>query len=306
MRIFDFHADFNTPANSTFLERAESAAVPRRRYPVAPFDPLTPGRSRSRSATAAGLEHHRAAARQSADRLMHRMQYINFGTHESLVVNHTVNVGADETLANYRAGVRYYQFRKNPGNNPYTVFEQGTCRRAGDTTHRWMGSAAMNASGDLAVGFSASSASVFPSIRYAARYSGDPAGSLAQGEQEIFTGSGAQTDSGSRWGDYSNLSLDPADDIDLLVHDRDLHFASQATSAVGWLTKIAKFNVGGANTPFPKGMISGTITSCANGQPISGAIGAHEHRVLHRHGRERQLHVAEDGAGHGERDRDER
>jgi hypothetical protein len=159
MRIFDFRADFATPANSTFTERAESAAVPGGGIPVAPFNPLAPA---GRDAVPQPSPASNTAARLDAlsDRLMHRLQYINFGTHESLVVNHTVNVGADQTLANYRAGVRYYQFRKSLGNNTYFVAEQGTHAPA-DTTHRWLGSAAMNAGGDLAVGFSASSLTVF-------------------------------------------------------------------------------------------------------------------------------------------------
>ena len=261
MRIFDFRADFNTPANSTFTERVESAAAPLVGIPVAPFNPLSPSGQSDipQSSTTRRLD-------SISDRLMRRLQYINFATHESLIVNHTVNVGSDDA-ANYRAGIRYYQFRKNAGNNPYTVFEQGTyAGAAGDMTHRWMGSAAMNAAGDLAVGYSASSASIFPSIRYAARYSGDPAGSLAQGEQEIFTGTGAQTGS-SRWGDYSNLSLDPADDTTFWYTQETY----AVTSPTGWTTKVAKLNVGGANTPFPKGTVSGTITSCANNQPIAGA-----------------------------------
>nr|MBA2431916.1 carboxypeptidase regulatory-like domain-containing protein [Chthoniobacterales bacterium] len=270
MRIFDFRADFDTPANSTFTERPESAAFPLGGIAVAAFNPLSPtGRDDVPQPPPASNTTARLDA--ISDRLMHRLQYVNFGTHESLVTTHTVNVGPDQTLANYRAGVRYYQFRKNPGNNPYTVFDQGTHAPA-DTTHRWMGSAAINASGDLAVGFSASSLSVFPSIRYAARYGTDPLGSLAQGEQEIFTGTGVQTSTSSRWGDYSNLSVDPVDDNTFWFTQETYTAASQATSTVGWITKIAKFSVGGANTPFPKGTISGTITSCANGQPVADAV----------------------------------
>jgi subtilisin-like proprotein convertase family protein len=273
MRIFDFHADFATPANSTFIERPESAAVAGGGIPVAAFNPLVPGTTRDNipqpppaSATTARLD-------AIADRVMHRLQYINFGTHESLVVNHTVSVGTDTTLANYRAGVRYYEFRKAPGVAPYTVNEQGTFAGAqGDTTHRWMGSAAMNAGGDLAVGYSASSLTVFPSLRYAARFAGDPAGSLAQGEQVIFAGTGVQTDTGSRWGDYSNLSLDPSDDCSYWFTSETYTAASQATSGVGWVTKIGKFNLGSQCTAFPKGTISGTVTNCNTGLPVADAV----------------------------------
>ncbi|MDX6695391.1 MAG: hypothetical protein QOF02_2994 [Blastocatellia bacterium] len=271
MRMFDFHADFATPANSTFIERPESSAVPGGGIPVAPFNPLAPT---GRDAVPQPAPASATTARLDAisDRLMHRLQYINFGTHESLVVTHTVNVGADQTLANYRAGLRYYQFRKNLGVAPWAPFEQATFSGAvGDTTHRWMGSAAMNAAGDLAVGFSASSTSVFPSIRYAARFAADPPGGLAQGEQTMFAGTGVQTDTGSRWGDYSSLTVDPADDCSYWFTTESYTAASQATSGVGWITKIGKFNLGSPCTAFPKGTISGTVTNCNTGLPVAGA-----------------------------------
>jgi hypothetical protein len=244
LRVFDFHADFNTPANSTFIERPESAAVPGGGIPVAAFNPLVPG-GRDDVPQPAPASPTSARLDSISDRLMHRLQYINFGTHESLVVTHTVNVGADQTLANYRAGIRYYQFRKNLGVNPWAPFEQATFSgAAGDTTHRWMGSAAMNAAGDLAVGYSASSLTVFPSLRYAARFAADPPGGLTQGEQTLFAGTGVQTDTGSRWGDYSSLTLDPADDCSYWFTSESYTAASQATSGVGWVTKIGKFNLG--------------------------------------------------------------
>lgn len=269
MRIFDFHADFATPANSTLIERPESSAIPGGGIPVAPFDPTSPaGRDdipQPAPATAA------ANLDSISDRIMHRLQYINFGTHESLVVTHSVDANA---TAAYRSGIRYYQFRKNPGVSPWTVFEQGTYAGdvpATDTTHRWMGSAAMNAGGDLAVGYSAASSSVFPSIRYAARFAADVPGSLAQGEQTMFAGTGVQTDTGSRWGDYSALSLDPSDDCSFWYTTETYTAASQATSGVGWITKIGKFNLGSACTPFPKGKIAGTVTNCNTGLPVQGA-----------------------------------
>lgn len=272
MRIFDFHADFATPANSTFIERAESSAIPGGGIPVAPFNPLAPA---GRDAVPQPPPASPTTARLDAisDRLMHRLQYINFGTYESLVVNNTVNVGTDQTLANYRAGVRYYQFRKNPGVAPWAPFEQATwAGPVADTSHRWMGSAAMNAHEDLAVGFSTSSLTVFPSIRYAARFAGDPPNGLAQGEQTLFTGTGVQTDTGSRWGDYSALQVDPVDDCTFWFTTETYTAASQATSGVGWLTKIAKFNLGTACVPFQKGTISGQITNCNTGLPVAGAI----------------------------------
>jgi hypothetical protein len=127
------------------------------------------------------------------DRLMYRLAYRNFGDHESLVVNHTVDAGAG------RAGVRWYEIR-DPGGAP-AIYQQGTYAPV-DTENRWMGSVALDHVGNLAVGYSVASSSVYPSIRYTGRLASDPLGTLPQGETEIIAGSGSQTASGARWGDY--------------------------------------------------------------------------------------------------------
>src|SRR5204863_5991871 len=90
------------------------------------------------------------------------------------------------------------------------VFQQGTYQP--DSTWRWMGSTAMDKNGDLAIGFSASSASISPQIRYAGRLATDAANTLAQGEATLFSGTGSQTGTSNRWGDYSALTVDPVDD----------------------------------------------------------------------------------------------
>src|SRR5205823_313343 len=109
-----------------------------------------------------------------SDRLMFRLAYRNMGTYEALVVNHTVNAGGVD-------GIRWYELR-DP-NNPAgaSVFQQSTYA-PGDGIYRWMGSAAMDKKGNIALGFSASSSTVFPSIRYAGRLVTDPPGELTQGE----------------------------------------------------------------------------------------------------------------------------
>ncbi len=153
IRLFDFHADFATPANSTFTERAGSPLA------VAAFDPRTPpGRDDIEQPPPAN--NATMALDSISDRLMHRLQYRNFGTHESLVVSHTVNVGTGTTLALHQAGVRYYELRKT-GMGAYAVNEQASY--APDTVNRWMPSAAMDHEGNLAIGYSVSDAvSVFP------------------------------------------------------------------------------------------------------------------------------------------------
>src|SRR5437763_16619675 len=74
-----------------------------------------------------------------------------------------------------------------------------------------MGSSAMDRLGDLAVGYSVSSSSIYPSIRIAGRLPGDQLGTLGQGETSLYAGTGTQGGT-NRWGDYSSLTVDPVDD----------------------------------------------------------------------------------------------
>jgi hypothetical protein len=162
------------------------------------------------------------------DRLMYRLAYRNFGDHESLVVDHSVATGSGTG-----SGIRWYEVR-NPRTTP-TLFQQGTY--APDATYRWMGSAAMDGSGNLAVAYSTSSSTVRPGLRWAGRLAGDPAGQLTQGEQVLITGTGSQVGGLSRWGDYTALSVDPADDC-------TFWFVGQYLKADGnwnWTTRISAF-----------------------------------------------------------------
>lgn len=261
LRLFAFNANFANPAASTFTELPESPVV------VAAFDPRSPsGRD--------DIEQPAPANSGSwldsiADRLMFRLQYRNFGSHESLVVNHTVNVSgvAPTTPAAYQAGVRYYELRR-PSGGPFGVQEQATF--APDLHNRWMGSAAMDGSGNLAVGYSVSSTSLHPSIHYAARLASDPPNGLFQGEAILIAGTGVQTHTASRWGDYSALSVDPADDCTFWFTTEYYTAASQAASSAGWLTRIGSFTLPSC-TPAQTGRIEGTVRNAQSGLPIPNA-----------------------------------
>src|SRR5207253_802796 len=102
---------------------------------------------------------------------------------------------------------RWYEIRSLTGTP--VIFQQGTF--APDSDNRWMGSIAMDHVGDIAMGYSVSSSSTSPSIRYAGRLVSDPVGQMSQGEASLIGGGGSQT-SASRWGDYSMMSVDPVDD----------------------------------------------------------------------------------------------
>nr|NQU90773.1 PKD domain-containing protein [Bacteroidota bacterium] len=162
-----------------------------------------------------------------ADRLMYRLQYRNFGTHQAMVTNHTVNNGSN------KAAVRWYEMRKT--GTSWSLYQQGTYN-PNDGNHRWMGSIAMNASGDIALGYSVSGSSTYPSIRFTGRNNGDPLGTMTIAETSIFSGTHSQTGV-SRWGDYSCMSVDP-------INDQTFWFTTEySNGGWSWKTRIASFDI---------------------------------------------------------------
>jgi hypothetical protein len=265
LRLFDFAVDWAAPASSTFTERAESPLA------VAAFNPLTPA-GRTEILQAGGS--CASALDSIADRLMHRLQYRNRGGSETLVANHTVNANGitvcSTSGSTFRAGVRLYQLERTTGaGNPFAVAQQMTHAPA-DAASRWLASAASDHQNNLAVGYSVSGAAVSPSVRYTGRLAGDPAGTL-QAEATLVAGSGRQTSTGARWGDYSNLAVDPADDCTFWYSQEYYTAASQATSSVGWLTRIGNFKFSACATS-PRGALEVTVTACEGGEPVSGAV----------------------------------
>jgi len=133
-----------------------------------------------------------------------RLAYRNFRTYESLVTNQSV-----EALPGV-AGARWYEIRRTGGN--YSVYQQGTYA-PNDGVHRWMGSIAQDKNGNMALGYSVvNGTNVFPGIRYTGRLAGDPLGQMTLGEGTIINGAGVQTTTNSRWGDYTDMTVDPTDD----------------------------------------------------------------------------------------------
>ena len=196
------------------------------------------------------------------DRLMFRLAYRYFGDgHASLVVNHTVN-------ASLPVAVRWYEVQVPQGSNPF-VFQQGTF--APDSNNRWMGSIAMDQMGDIALGYSVSSAAMYPAIRYTARLQSDPLNTM-QAEQSIIEGTGSEV-GGNRWGDYSAMSVDPVDDC-------TFWYTSEYFPVSGdynWHTRIASFAFPPCTsnpvvTVAPNGLNFGTLSIGTTSAPQSATL----------------------------------
>jgi len=168
-----------------------------------------------------------------------RLAYRNFGQYEALVTNQSVEAAPSV------AGVRWYEIRRT--NGVYSVFQQGTFA-PGDGVHRWMGSVAMDRQSNMALGYSVvNGTNVFPGIRYTGRLSGDPLGQMTLGEGVIINGSGVQTTTNSRWGDYTDMTVDPTDDCTFWYVNEYYTAAGQASSPAGWQTRIASFKLPGCH-----------------------------------------------------------
>jgi hypothetical protein len=214
--LWKFHVDWANPAASSFSGPTT--------IPVAAFSPACAGGTCiPQPGTTQKLD-------SLADRLMYRLAYRNFGDHESLVVNHSVAAGTS-------VGVRWYELR-DPNGTP-TVYQQGTY--APDSSYRWMGSTAMDRNGDVALGFSVSSSSVYPSIHYTAHLTTDALGEMGQGEGVLVDGTGSQVSNLSRWGDYSSLSIDPSDDCTFWYTSEYL----TQNGSFNWHTRIGTFRLPG-------------------------------------------------------------
>ncbi len=244
MQIWEFHVDWATPANSTFAKKAD--------LPTAAFVSGLCNFARNCITQPGGT-----ALDAISDRLMFRVAYRNFGDHDALVLNHTV----DATGSN-QAGVRWYEVRDFHGTP--SIYQQGTYAPDGD--NRWMASIAMDAVGNIGLGFARSSATTYPSVGYTARLASDPLGQMAQGEGLMVAGGGSQSHSSGRWGDYSSMNIDPVDDCTFWYTQE--YYA--ADSSANWSTRIGSFKMPNC-VAGPSGTLSGTVTNAATGTGLANA-----------------------------------
>jgi hypothetical protein len=212
LHLWTFHVNFAHPSSSTFSGTSLSGVAPFNAPCLATRECIPqPGTSQKLDAI--------------GDRLMYRLAYRNFGDHESLVANHSV-IGDNGAI-----GIRWYEVR-SPDSSPF-IYQQGTF--SPDNDNRWMGSIAQDNSGDIAVGYSVSSAGAYPSIRYSGWQVGDTLGTL-QTEIGMVSGAGSQTGY-NRWGDYSAMQIDPSDDCTFWYTQE-----YQAVNAsANWSTRIGSF-----------------------------------------------------------------
>jgi hypothetical protein len=182
---------------------------------------------------------------------MYSLQFRTFGGFDRMVFNHTVD--ADGTG---HAAPKWYELQRAAGAGAWAIAQEGVFAPdngspgLGDDLWRWMGSIAQNDQGEIALGYSTSSGTTFPSVALTSRDPGDPAGMMPNGEVILQPGGGSQTPitcgsgpCGHRWGDYSAMRIDPVDNCTFWYTQE--YIPSTSPGNINWRTRIAAFELPG-------------------------------------------------------------
>jgi len=215
LKIWEIDVDFDNPTSSTISSPLEIPTDPFNAY-FAPFgagDVAQPG-------TGQKIDMITGVISYAAN-------YRSFGTHNSWVITFNDNVDGSN------AGVRWIELR-NDATNPWEIFQEGTYAPADDNS-RFMGSAAMDAAGNIGLAFNIASATLPAGIRYTGRYDGDALGEMTIAETTIVDGVGVQTTT-NRFGDYSHLTMDPN-------NFTFWHTAEYFSANNQWRTQVASFSL---------------------------------------------------------------
>jgi hypothetical protein len=255
--VFKFHADYVTPANSTFTGPTNvSQAI----Y-VSAADPVPEPAPGNNTDTL-------------ADRAMMQNQYRNISGAESLWVNHTTGTAA----ASAPTGVQWAQINVTGGTINTTPVQQQIYNNGADGLNRFMGALAVDRQGNMALGYTASSTAVAPDIRYVGRLSTDPLNTLPQTEVTMLPSVARSVQTGScggtctRWGDYSAMTVDPVDDCTFWY--TNMYFPVAGSN---WVTRIGSFKFPGCSSGVASLTIN-TVTPAAG--RASGAQQIHLTGVL--------------------------
>ncbi len=250
LTVYKFHVDWTSPLLSTF---------------TGPDIPIA-ATSWPNAAVPNALSSGGNALDVLQIRAMVQNQYTNIGGVESLWATHTVRRGNTSGLA----APRYYQVNVTGGTVAAAIPQASTWDPDGaNVISRFMPSVAVDRVGNMALGYSTSSSTTFPAIKYAGRLATDPINTLSQTEQVLIQGTGTQTGSCGgtciRWGDYSAMTLDPDG---CTFWYTNMYYG---TSGLSFLTRIGSFSYPSCTPVGAGGTVQGTVTATVGGAPISGA-----------------------------------
>jgi len=224
--IYELDVDWDTPSNSSFV-RKQTLNV----------------NSFSGNFTSDWKNIPQPGTSQKLDAvstvLMYRAQYRNFSGTQKIVCTHTIAETSTESA------IRWYEL-ENTGSG-WSIAQQGTYNP--DNVSRWNASIAMNDLGQIGMGYSVSNGtSTYPGIRFCGQTSNAPANTMDIAETVIKTGQYSQT-AAERWGDYSNIAVDPSD-------GKTFWFTSEYMGSSTHGTQISAFTIDEASCTPPSSQAS--------------------------------------------------
>lgn len=223
--LWAFHVDWNTPTNSTFTQTTISEAP----YIPGCYNPVLI------TSTVCVPEPSTPTTKQYidsvGDRFMPRFAYRNFGTYESLLVSHTVQVG---TSPSQQTGIRWYELR---GSATPALYQDGNVS-FDSTTFRFIPSIAQDHSGNAMVGYSVSSTTLHPGIK-AATWNLQ---TLTKPSEFGILKGAADDESNWKWGTYTSMTVDPVNDC-TFWYTNEYFPKNQTGTTINWYTRIAHFRL---------------------------------------------------------------
>lgn len=127
-----------------------------------------------------------------------------------------------------------------------TLGPAGTGTFGSDGDYRIYPDLAVNHCNDMSIGYTHTSSTTFPSIRYTGRESGDAA-NILQAENTLINATVPYTASSSRWGDYTGMTIDPDGET--------FWYLGQYSKVIGggnnWGSHIGSFSYGSCNVAVP-------------------------------------------------------
>ena len=216
--VWAFHVDWTDPS--------KTRVTGPKKIRVAPYRYLCDGQL-TNCVPQPGVDRRLDA---QGDKIMARLVYRRIGNRESIVAVHSVNTAAGG------GGVRWYEFRVD-GRRNVSLHQQGTYAPEG--FYRWMASPAIDARGNIGIGYSFGGTPHFAGQRFAGREANDVKGQLTLGETILVEGEGAQTTT-LRWEDYTQTAVDPSDDCTIWYVGDYLK-----KDAVNYSTRIGAFRMPG-------------------------------------------------------------
>jgi hypothetical protein len=226
LQLRRFHPDFVTPANSTLTDGFGGTFDS---FVSIPFTNSVIGACGDNGGACVPQPGTARVLDTLSQRPMYRLAYRNMGAgRESLVFTQSI-----DPVGGAVAGIQLIELR-SPAANPPVLYNNVAFNP--DATNRWMGAAATDRLGNVGMGYSVSSSTVNPGIRIAGRLRNDLRNTV-RGEINVQTGTGVQTTTAQRWGDYSTMQIDPSDDCTFWFTTQYI----STTDLRNWATRVIGF-----------------------------------------------------------------